>query len=97
MSKVYQCPSCFNDKSLHLGACTSGLCQGASPQPRSSATMSTTLGGGEESVVEEEVEVESMLGEEEEVEVESKLEEEEAREERERIRSTAGGTSLIAK
>jgi len=71
--------------SKSLGACTSGLCQGASPQPRSSATMSTMLGGGEELVVEEEVEVESMLGE------------EEAREERERIRSTAGGTSLIAK
>ena len=85
MSKVNQCPSCFNDNSLHLGACTSGLCQGASPQPRSSATMSTTLGGGEESVVEEEVEVESKLGE------------EEAREEREKIRRTVDGTSLIAK
>ena len=83
MSKVYQCPSCFNDKSLHLGACTSGLCQGASPQPRSSATMSTTLGGGEVLVVEEEVE--------------SKLGEEEAREEREKIRRTADGTSFIAK
>ena len=47
--------------------------------------MSTRLGGGVELVVEEEVEVESKLGE------------EEAREERERIRSTAGGTSLIAK
>ena len=45
--------------------------------------MSTMLGGGEESVVEEEVE--SMLGE------------EEAREERERVRRTADGTSLIAK
>ena len=87
MSKVNQCPSCFNDNSLHLGACTSGLCQGASPQPRSSATMSTTLGGGEELVVEEE----------EEVEVESKLGEEEAREERERRGRTADGTSLIAK
>ena len=83
MSKVYQCPSCFNDKSPHLGACTSGLCQGASPQPRSSATMSTMLGGGEEAVVEDEVE--SMLGE------------EEAREERERRGRTADGTSLIAK
>ena len=51
--------------------------------------MSTTLGGGEELVVEEEVEVE--------VEVESKLGEEEAREERERIRRTVDGTSLIAK
>ena len=46
--------------------------------------MSTMLGGGEE-LVEEEVEVESMLGE------------EEAREERERVRRTADGTSLIAK
>ena len=45
--------------------------------------MSTMLGGGEEAVVEEEVE--SMLGE------------EEAREERERVRRTADGTSLIAK
>ena len=85
MSKVNHCPSCFNDKSLHLGACTSGLCQGASPQPRSSATTSTTLGGGEELVVEEEVEVESKLGE------------EEAREEREKIRRTVDGTSLISK
>ena len=47
--------------------------------------MSTTLGGGEESVVEEEVEVESKLGE------------EEAREERERRGRTVDGTSLIAK
>ena len=46
-------------------------------------------------VVEEEVEVESKL--EEEVEVESKLGEEEAREEREKIRRTVDGTSLIAK
>ena len=45
--------------------------------------MSTMLGGGEEAVVEDEVE--SMLGE------------EEAREERERVRRTADGTSLIAK
>ena len=57
--------------------------------------MSTTLGGGEVLVVEEEVEVESKL--EEEVEVESKLGEEEAREEREKIRRTVDGTSLIAK
>ena len=95
MSNVYQCHNAFNDNSLHLGACTSGLCQGASPQPRSSATMSTTLGGGEVLVVEEEVEVESKL--EEEVEVESKLGEEEAREEREKIRRTVDGTSLISK
>lgn len=47
--------------------------------------MSTRLGGGVELVVEEEVEVESKLGE------------EEAREERERIRRTAAGTNLIAK
>ena len=32
---------------LCLGAWMSGLCQGASPQPRSSATIITMLGGGE--------------------------------------------------
>ena len=44
---LQNCKNTILQKHPYLGACISGLCQGASPHPRSSATIITRLGGGE--------------------------------------------------